>query len=124
MVTLAEYVKTWRENLHMSIEEFSEKTGISDSDIIAIESGENTDPSWTTICALSKGLGAPVQEFPGDHSGFGEDEGYQSDERYAYLRESQGQRIKEWLSEMKKESGPVTEEMEEYCRKQLEQSDS
>lgn len=53
---LGEFIKERREALNMSLKKLGEACGVSDSEILKIESGQRKNPSWTTLCKIARAL--------------------------------------------------------------------
>ncbi len=53
---IGEYIKERREALNMSLKKLGEACGVSDSEILKIESGQRKNPSWTTLCKIARAL--------------------------------------------------------------------
>lgn len=51
------YIKERREALGMSLKKLGEASGVSDSEILKIESGQRKTPNWSTLCRIAKSLG-------------------------------------------------------------------
>lgn len=54
------YIKEARQHAGMSQAELSRRSGVARSSIIGMESGEKTDCSTKTLCALADALGVSV----------------------------------------------------------------
>ncbi len=55
--TIGEYIKERRESLNMSLKKLGDACGVSDSEILKIESGQRKSPNWTTLCKIARALG-------------------------------------------------------------------
>lgn len=53
---LGNFIKERREALNMSLKKLGEACGVSDSEILKIESGQRKNPSWTTLCKIARAL--------------------------------------------------------------------
>lgn len=54
---IGEYIKERRESLNMSLKKLGDACGVSDSEILKIESGQRKSPNWTTLCKIARALG-------------------------------------------------------------------
>ena len=54
--TLGNLIKKHRVELNMSLKKLGDECGISDSEILKIESGKRKKPSWTALCKIAKAL--------------------------------------------------------------------
>ena len=53
---IGELIKARRESLNMSLKKLGEACGVSDSEILKIESGQRKSPNWTTLCKIAQVL--------------------------------------------------------------------
>lgn len=53
---VGEFIKDRRESLNMSLKKLGEACGVSDSEILKIESGQRKNPNWTTLCKIARAL--------------------------------------------------------------------
>jgi len=56
--TINQKLKEFRKNADLTVKELSDLTGISEVTIVGIETERITDPKFSTVVALLKGLGA------------------------------------------------------------------
>ena len=54
---IGEYIKGRRESLNMSLKKLGDACGVSDSEILKIESGQRKTPNWTMLCKIARTLG-------------------------------------------------------------------
>ena len=54
--SVGDYIKARRESLNMSLKKLGEACGVSDSEILKIESGQRKNPNWTTLCKIARAL--------------------------------------------------------------------
>lgn len=59
-ITLAEFIKTKREEKNWSMRELAEKAGISHSEIARMEKGERLNPSAATLRVIATALNVPI----------------------------------------------------------------
>ena len=50
--SVGEMIKKRREALKVSLKKLGEACGVSDSEILKIESGERKSPNWNTLCKI------------------------------------------------------------------------
>ncbi len=55
--SVGEMIKKRRETLKVSLKKLGEACGVSDSEILKIESGERKSPNWNTLCKIARTLG-------------------------------------------------------------------
>lgn len=53
---VGEFIKDRRESLNISLKKLGEACGVSDSEILKIESGQRKNPNWTTLCKIARAL--------------------------------------------------------------------
>lgn len=61
-MTLGEYVKMRRRGLRMSRSEVARKAGVSNTEILRIETGERRNPSIKNLCAIAEALNTAREE--------------------------------------------------------------
>ena len=54
---IGDFIRERRELMNMSLKKLGEACGISDSEILKIESGQRKSPNWTTLCKVARPLG-------------------------------------------------------------------
>lgn len=55
--SVGEFIKERREALNMSLKKLGDACGISDSELLKIESGQRKTPNWTTLCRIARVAG-------------------------------------------------------------------
>lgn len=63
MSTVGELIKSRREGKGLSQKRLGTICGVSDSEILRIESGGRKSPSWNTLCLIAKALDTHPFEF-------------------------------------------------------------
>ncbi len=63
MPTVGEMIKSRREGKGLSQKRLGAVCGVSDSEILRIESGGRKSPSWNTLCLIAKALDTHPFEF-------------------------------------------------------------
>ena len=54
--SIGEFIKNKRENKNISLKKLGELCGVSDSEILKIESGVRKNPNWSTLCKIATAL--------------------------------------------------------------------
>lgn len=60
---IGKHIKNCRKALKLSLKQLGDSCGVSDSEILKIESGQRKNPSWITLCKIAKGLNTHPFEF-------------------------------------------------------------
>ena len=55
-------VKMLRRQMGIGYRELAKRTGLTERQILLIESGRTRDPRLSTMCAIAKGLSIPVEQ--------------------------------------------------------------
>jgi transcriptional regulator with XRE-family HTH domain len=140
-VTLGERVRAKRKALALSQEEIARRAGLSLNQVNRLERGEITDPHFSTVRRLARGLGVPVEQLvreeevvplaeapssagpPVVHFAKLSDNAYEEvrenartlEERVDLRRrvEAEYEQLRRWVRELKEEGGASSADMEE-----------
>ena len=70
-MSLAELLREKRKGLNLGQEDLARKCDLKLGVVMKIEQGTVTDPRWSTMVKLAKGLGCTLDDFVADEKGRG-----------------------------------------------------